>query len=231
MKKIALFDIDGTIMLTKGTGRRSMEFAFLDVFGVPGPSDYRYDGKTDMQIVRESMRLAGFSDEVITERMDAVMELYLANLFAVLDGPDHGSFLLPGVAELLDAVEAHDEIVLALLTGNVERGAARKLRSVGLDPTRFQFGAFGSDHEHRPELPAIARARASSALKREVSGAECVIIGDTPNDVACSRSIGGRAIAVATGSYDVTALRACEPEAVFADLTDTDAVIRAILDA
>lgn len=231
MRKIALFDIDGTIMLTKGTGRRSMELAFLDVFGVPGPSGYRYDGKTDMQIVRESMRIAGFSDAVITERMDAVMELYLANLFAVLDRPDHGSFLLPGVADLLNAVEAHDDIVLALLTGNVERGAARKLRSVGIDPTRFRFGAFGSDHEHRPELPAIARARASAALQRDVAGAECVIIGDTPNDVACSRPIGGRAIAVATGSYDVTTLEACEPEAVFADLTDTDAVIRAILDA
>jgi phosphoglycolate phosphatase len=231
MKKIALFDIDGTIMLTRGAGRRSMELAFLEVFGVSGPAEYRYDGKTDMQIVRESMRLAGFSDAVISERMDAVMDRYLSNLIAMLDRPDHGSVMLPGVAALLDAVEAHDDIVLALLTGNVERGAARKLRSVGVDPTRFQFGAFGSDHEHRPELPAIARARASAALQRDVRGAECVIIGDTPSDVACSRPIGGRAIAVATGSYDVAALQACDPDAVFADLTDTDAVIRAILDA
>lgn len=229
--KLVLFDIDGTLLSSEGAGMRAMRVALTALFGTTGDPTYRYDGKTDKQIVRESMRLAGVRDEVITERMDAVMELYLSNLFAVLDRPDHGSFLLPGVAELLDAVEAHDEIVLALLTGNVERGAARKLRSVGVDPTRFQFGAFGSDHEHRPELPAIARARASAALQREVSGAECVIIGDTPNDVACSRPIGGRAIAVATGSYDVMALRACEPEAVFADLTDTDAVIRAILDA
>ena len=231
MKKIALFDIDGTILLTKGTGRRSMELAFLDIFGVPGPADYRYDGKTDMQIVRESMRLAGFTDETIDERMQSVMEHYLSNLFAVLEKPDHGSVLLPGVAELLDAVEAHDGIVLGLLTGNVARGAARKLQSVGVDPSRFVLGAYGSDHEHRPELPGIARERASAFLMREVTGAECVIIGDTPNDVACARPIGGRAIAVATGSYDLATLLACGPEAAFADLTDTDAVLQAILDA
>ena len=68
-------------------------------------------------------------------------------------------------------------------------------------------------------------------LGREIAAADCVIIGDTPNDVACSRPIGARAIAVATGHYDVTALAACCPEAVFADLSDTDAVLQAIINA
>ena len=229
--KIALFDIDGTILRSKGAGRRSMERALTRAFGTTGPDTYRYDGKTDKQIVRETMKLAGFTDEQVDAQMDAVISDYVRELHVELDGGAHGTELLPGVAVLLDAVERHDDIVLGLLTGNVDAGAARKLGVVGVDHTRFRVKAFGSDHEHRPELPRIARDRASVLLGRTVDGAECVIIGDTPADVACSRPIGGKAIAVATGGYDVPALAACAPEAVFADLTDTDAVLRAILEA
>jgi phosphoglycolate phosphatase-like HAD superfamily hydrolase len=229
--RIALFDIDGTILRSKGAGRRSMERALTRAFGTTGPETYRYDGKTDKQIVRETMTAAGFSDADVDERMDAVIADYVRELHVELDGDAHGTELLPGVAALLDAVERHDDIVLGLLTGNVDAGAARKLRVVGVDHTRFRVSAFGSDHEHRPELPRIARDRASVLLGRPVDGADCVIIGDTPADVACARPIGGRAIAVATGGYDVPTLTACEPEAVFADLSHTDAVIRAILEA
>lgn len=229
--KIALFDIDGTILWSHGAGRRSMERALGTVFGSAGPRDYRYDGKTDKQIVRETMRAAGFTDAEVDARMDDVIEAYVAELAAELADGDHRSTLLPGVAALLDAVEARDDVMLGLLTGNVARGAERKLRAVGLEIARFAVGAFGSDHELRHELPAIARSRASIALGRDVRGADCVVIGDTPSDVACARPIGARTIAVATGSYDVGQLDACRPDALFANLTDTAAVLAAILDA
>lgn len=229
--KIALFDIDGTILWSRGAGRRSMERALTGIFDTPGPAGYRYDGKTDKQIVRETMQHEGFSVAEIDSRMDVVLDRYVHELVRELAGDQHGTALLPGVATLLDAVEQHDDIVLGLLTGNLVRGAEHKLRVVGVDPGRFVVGAFGSDHEVRSELPAIARQRACEVLGRDISAADCVIIGDTPNDVACSRPIGAKAIAVATGHYDVAALAACGPEAVFADLSDTDAVLQAIINA
>ena len=229
--KIALFDIDGTLVWTHGAGRRAMERALTVVFGTSGPPGHRYDGKTDMQIVREAMRIEGFEDHVIDARMDQACTLYLRELELELGGADHGANLLPGVADVLDALDARDDVVLGLLTGNIVAGAECKLRAVGLEPERFVVGAFGSDHEHRPELPAIAQARASALLGRAVPGGSCVIVGDTPSDVACGRGIGARAIAVATGHYDVDALAACMPDTVFADLTDTEAVVRAIVDA
>jgi phosphoglycolate phosphatase-like HAD superfamily hydrolase len=91
--------------------------------------------------------------------------------------------------------------------------------------------AFGSDHEHRPSLPAVAQRRARDLLGVEVAGEAIVVIGDTPADVECGRGIGARAIAVATGRYSVEELRAHDPYAAFADLTDTGAVLRAIDDA
>jgi phosphoglycolate phosphatase-like HAD superfamily hydrolase len=129
------------------------------------------------------------------------------------------------------AIDARDDILLGLLTGNVVVGAERKLRTVGIDPSRFQVGAFGDDHEGRNALASIAQSRASAHLRTAVPGNACVIIGDTPSDVACARPIGARAIAVATGSFGVVALRACEPDAVFADLRDTQAVLQAIANA
>lgn len=229
--KIALFDIDGTLLWSRGAGRRAMERALLAVAGSRGSADHRYDGKTDRQIVREAMRHAGFSDADVDSAMDRVISLYLAELAVELDRVNHGVELLPGVGDVLDALETRDDVVLGLLTGNVVAGAQRKLHAAGIKFERFAVGAYGSDGEHRHELPAIARDRASALTGRAVSGASCVIIGDTPNDVACGQSIGARAIAVATGHFDVPALRDCNPHAVFADLTDTAAVVRAIVDA
>jgi len=229
--KVALFDIDGTILVSRGAGRRSMERALSRVFGASGPADYRYDGKTDKQIVRETMQAAGLPDREIDAGMDAVIDTYLRELALELEQTGHHSTLLPGVAAIIDAVEAHEHVVLGLLTGNVAPGAERKLRAVGVDFARFQVGAFGSDHEVRHELPGIARGRASAMLGREIAGADCIVIGDTPSDVACARPIGARTIAVATGSYDRAQLAACAPSAVFDDLADTAAVLAAILDA
>jgi phosphoglycolate phosphatase-like HAD superfamily hydrolase len=113
----------------------------------------------------------------------------------------------------------------------VESGARAKLRAVGVDPDRFTVGAFGSDHEHRPELPAIAQQRVRDELGIEVAGTDIVVIGDTPADIHCARSVEARAIGVATGRYDVSELRQHGAVAVFPDLTDTQAVVRAILDA
>lgn len=229
--RVALFDIDGTLLWTRGAGKRAMERALAANIGRAGPSEHRYDGKTDPQIVREAMRLMGFTDADVEARMDGVLARYLTELHTELDRDDHGVEILPGVLDLLDALERREDVLLGLLTGNLVVGARRKLHAVGVDPARFAVGAFGSDGEHRHELPAIARDRASAHLGRPLRGEACVIIGDTPSDVACGRGIGARAIAVATGHYDVAALVACEPYSVFADLTDTDAVVRAITDA
>ena len=224
--KIALFDIDGTLLATRESGKRSMGRAMLALLGTEGPREHRYDGKTDKQIVREALQLRGFSDADISKHMDAVIARYLVELEADLSCPDQGAIVLPGVHALLEAVDDDKSMVLGLLTGNVEQGATRKLRAAGIEPNQFLVHAFGSDHEVRHELPRIARA--ATLLGRAVSAEACVIIGDTPNDVACSRPIGARAIAVATGHYSVADLQACSPEAVFADLTDTCAVLEAI---
>lgn len=231
MKRVVLFDIDGTLLLSYGAGRVAMESALVETFGTPGPSAYRYDGKTDKLIVRETMRIAGFDDAVIDERMTLVLDRYLDGLHRALADATRKAFALPGIHALVDEVERADDLVLGLLTGNVVPGARAKLGAVGLAFDRFVVGAFGSDHEERPQLPPIARERASALLGYDVPGAQLVIIGDTPADVHCGRGVGARAIAVATGGYTTEELAVHDPAATFADLTDTARVLDAIRDA
>jgi phosphoglycolate phosphatase-like HAD superfamily hydrolase len=227
--RLVLFDIDGTILHSNGAGRRAMIAALREIFGGTGPEDHRYDGKTDPQIVREVMRLEGHHDEHIDKHMDALMALYLEYLEREL--VRGGSHVYPGVVELLDALEDRNDTILGLLTGNLREGAFAKLRAAGIDPRRFPVGAFGSDHEDRPRLPALARSRAQADLGIALDGEHLVVIGDTPADIECGRSLGVRAIGVATGAYTVDELRRHRPHAVFETLSDTERVISAIVDA
>ncbi|HZS62767.1 MAG TPA: haloacid dehalogenase-like hydrolase [Gemmatimonadaceae bacterium] len=225
---LVLFDIDGTLLTAAGAGRRAIHRALIDVFGGVGPADYWFDGKTDPQIVRDLMRHEGHSDAVIDDRLGDVLTRYADRLGVELRDPSHVPIVHPGVPDLLDALESHPDVTLGLLTGNIEAGAAQKLRAVGLDPARFVIGAFGSDHEIRLELPSIAATRARNHLGYDV---DLVVIGDTPADVACGAGANRRAIAVATGRYTLAELTACNPAAAFQDLSNTAAVMTAILGA
>jgi phosphoglycolate phosphatase len=231
--KLVLFDIDGTLLWTDGAGRRAIQRALLDEAGTAGPIErYRFDGKTDPQIVRELLSLAGHAAAGDDARVAAVCRRYVEHLRAELAKPTQTTKLMPGVAELLAALqpqEAAGRALVGLLTGNLAVGSALKLASAGLGPGRFRVGAYGSDSPRRSDLPAVAVARAAALTGRTFAGRDVVIVGDTPDDVACGRPIGARSVAVATGSYDVTALRAAGATYVFATLADTPAVLDAIL--
>jgi phosphoglycolate phosphatase-like HAD superfamily hydrolase len=231
--RLILFDIDGTILLTDGAGRRAIHRALLEVSGTAGAIDtHRFDGKTDPQIVQELLAGAGHPHSSDAARVLEICERYVHLLADELAKPAQVTRVLAGVLPLLAALagpESEGRALVGLLTGNVEAGAALKLRSAGIDPGRFVVGAYGSDAPQRVQLPAIARRRAEALSGRLIEGTGMVIIGDTPEDVACARAVGARSVAVATGFYDVVALRAAGATHVFPDLADTPSVLDALL--
>ena len=230
--KLVLFDIDGTLLWTDGAGRRAIHRALVDEMGIAGPIEgFRFDGKTDPQIVRELLALAGHPDAEDASRVSVVCDRYVSLLEAELARPAQATRVMPGVPELLAALEpleTRGQALVGLLTGNLALGAALKLRSAGLEPARFAVGAYGSDSARRVDLPPVAARRAAERTGRRFVGSDVVIVGDTPDDVMCGVPIGARAVAVATGFYDVTALAAAGAARVFADLRDTAAVLDAI---
>jgi phosphoglycolate phosphatase-like HAD superfamily hydrolase len=229
--RVVLFDIDGTLLRSGGVGRVAMERALTSIFGSPGHAEYHYDGKTDRQIVRDLMTREGFSDHEIDQQMDQLLGEYVAGLHTELASGSRTVLVLPGVNELLDALESKENVVIGLLTGNIHQGANAKLTAAGIDPSRFKVNAFGSDHEDRPKLPAVAQQRAREVLGVHVEGNRVIVIGDTPADIQCGEEIGARAIGVATGRYSVEELAAHKPYAVFESLADTHAVLQSIMNA
>ncbi|HSL71332.1 MAG TPA: HAD hydrolase-like protein [Longimicrobiales bacterium] len=232
MRRLLLFDIDGTLLSTNGAARRAFHRALLEVYGTTGPiATHVFDGKTDPQIARELMRLAGFGDQVIDSGLNALWNAYLRELAHELAQPGHETRLFPGVRALLAALKERDaEVCVGLLTGNIARGAALKLSSGRIDH-HFAFGAYGSDCERRDGLPAVAVARARDHTGRAFTGREVVIIGDTPHDVTCGQALGVFTLAVATGRHSTEDLLRAGADVALPDLSKTDFVLETLLAA
>jgi phosphoglycolate phosphatase len=224
--RLFLFDIDGTLVTARGAGRTAFNRALLEVFGTVGPAEagYDYRGKTDLGILHDLMRAAGFAADEIAGRRDACFAAYAREL-AVVIGDGARVHVLPGIAELVRMLAARDDAIVGLLTGNTEAGARIKLAPTALWPL-FRVGAYGSDDADRRRLPALACARAQALVGCAFPFARVTIVGDTPLDVDCARACGARAVAVATGFHPYDELEACEPDLLFKDLGDVPRVIR-----
>lgn len=221
MKTLLLWDIDGTLILSGGAGERALLVSLETEFGIVGTlEDIEVAGRTDPWIARRV--LAKFAVPDTPGNLDRYLEGYLRALPNELPNPHART--LPGVRELLAALAARGDFAQGLLTGNLRKGAEIKLSHHELWG-HFGFGAFADDSENRNELGphAVRRAREHHAV--EFTADRVFVIGDTPHDIACGKAIGARTIAVATGRYTVGELRACSPSAVFADLSDTAAVL------
>ena len=200
--------------------------ALTEVFGTAGEvGSYRFEGKMDPLIVTELMRGAGIEEAVIERRRPEALALYLERLEAHLSATS--ATLKPGVRELVEHVAVSPRATVALLTGNVERGARIKLGSVGLWH-HFRFGAFGDDGPRRVDLGPVALGRAAALTGRAYSGSECVVIGDSRADVECGKAIGARVVAVATGRTARAELEEAGADEALPDFADLDRTLEAI---
>jgi len=222
MRRLLLFDIDGTL-IWGGPAKDAFTVAMVETFGTAGDiENFSFAGRTDPEIARGLLASTGMPPEEVERGFPELWRRYLGYLEARL--PGHPVDILPGVPALLDALSAEDGIGMGLLTGNILPGAQLKLGSAGL-LGHFQIGSYGSDHEVRNELPAIALNRARETWGVEFDPQHVVIVGDTPRDVSCAQREGLRSLAVATGHFDAESLRKTGADAVVEDFTDTDAIV------
>jgi len=226
-RRLVLFDIDGTLITDRGAARQAFGAALAQTFDYRDDlSRYDFSGRTDPQIAFMILRDAGWNDADIEARFPELWTRYLADL-AKNATPERVQ-TLPGIVPLLDALASHDDVTLALLTGNIEPGARLKLGPANLNGY-FPFGAFGSDSAKREELPPIAVERASRIDGYRFEGRDVVIIGDSIYDVRCGVPHDATTIAIASGKTSADRLRAENPDHFFDSAEAVDALLSAIL--
>jgi phosphoglycolate phosphatase-like HAD superfamily hydrolase len=216
--RLILFDIDGTLLECGPQVREILSAVLMEVYGTTGSIDrYDFAGRTDPGIVLDLIKEAGLDEREVLAGIPDVKARYAALLEERLDF--QRMRLLPGVAEILEALAQRDDVVLGLVTGNWEPGARTKLSRFDLNRF-FDFGAFGCDAVNRADLPPVALERAERITGRRFRPAEALIVGDTIHDISCARAHGIPVLAVATGRTTAETLRAGGADRVVADLTE-----------
>jgi len=218
IRKLVLFDIDGTLLTTKGATRAANGLAIQDAFGVVvDVMTHPFGGKTDWQILREVLEPLGITGKVIGHKMHTYERAFARRLSAVIHNFDVSA--LPGAHALVNTLAQREDVLVGLVTGNTAMTAAVKLKAVNFDPEVFVVGAFGSEADDRNLLPPIALNRAKCLSRQEIAVEDVIIVGDTTQDVACARALGGVAVTVFTGYEAREHLIKAQPDYMLDDLT------------
>jgi phosphoglycolate phosphatase len=225
MRKLVLFDIDGTLVLTGGAGLRAMNRACSEVVGhADGLAGIPLAGRTDRMILADVVRRV--DRELDEDLLAHLRQRYVANLADEIQHPGKGvKAVMPGIRELLDTLAGRDDVFVGLLTGNFEAGARIKLEHFDLW-RYFTCGAFADDAADRNALVPFALERARACGLPDLGAEHILVIGDTPHDIACAHAAGAVGVGVATGGFTADQLRESGADVVFEDLSHRDAFLR-----
>jgi phosphoglycolate phosphatase-like HAD superfamily hydrolase len=226
--RVVLWDIDHTLIESRGLGREIYERVFPTVTGHPLRELATVHGRTELDIIHNTLELHDLepTEQAINELATALADGYRAALHELTAR----GRVLPGVWQALDALRAEPGIQQSVLTGNTTEVARIKVEAFGLDRyLDLSIGAYGDDHRDRAELVTIARKRATHQLGTPIPAAQVVLIGDTPSDVNAALTAGTQIIAVASGKYTVEDLRTAGAETAFENLTDLPRLLRTVI--
>ena len=223
-RTLVLFDVDGTLLDTTGAGIDAVAMAGRELHGDGfDPHLVDYAGRLDPVIFRDLLRAheLAYGDEDVA----LFRERYGAHLPGAIGDT---TTPCPGVVELIDALDAIDDVTLGLLTGNFPETGAIKLRCCGLDPERFGVRVWSTcpPEPERSLMPPVGverwRALHDGAVPDDPR--RVVVIGDTPEDVRCARANACRCLGVATGRYSAEELLACGADRAEETLESTSAL-------
>jgi phosphoglycolate phosphatase-like HAD superfamily hydrolase len=222
--RLILFDIDGTLLVTKGAGRAATRAAMLKVFGTCGKVDtHDFSGKTDWFTLLELLTPEGFKESDIEHRLPAYekeMAVFLEHFMQ-----NYAVWACLGALELVHSLRRMEHVHLGVITGNVGAVTPIKLRAAGFLPEWFPIGAYGNEAVDRNLLPALALARANRHYDHSFRPSDVIVVGDTPLDIACARALGAVAVAVATGWTKRDMLASHEPDFLLDDLTTFESTV------
>jgi phosphoglycolate phosphatase-like HAD superfamily hydrolase len=212
-----LFDIDGTLITTGGAGAVAWRRAFDELYGIPADIGASSDaGMTDPEVAHRTFASV-IGREPSAHELAQLMAVRLEYLPQAV-AESSGYRVLAGVEQLLPRL-ADAGFLLGLTTGGVEAAARFKLARAGLN-RYFPFGGYGSDSVDRAQLTKRAIERAAFLYGRRLDSRRCIVVGDTPLDVAAARETGAVSVAIASGHFNTDDLRAAGADYVLESLEE-----------
>jgi len=228
---VLLFDVDGTLLHSGGAGRRALNEAFEEIFGIPeATKEINLNGLTDA-IICKKMFQTHLKRNGTGEEYRGLLRRYVEFLEQAVDESETYT-LMPGISALLEVLSNLPDVLLGLGTGNIELGARIKLERSGLN-RYFSFGGFGCDAAERASLIEVGFRRGEEAVKTVQPGAKTVrwVIGDTWRDIEAGRACGARVVGVATGGEDRGTLEKAKPDYIFTNFSEPVQLISVLEEA
>lgn len=225
MNKLALFDIDKTLIKSSTGHKNSFSIAFKQVYNVETTIDViQHSGMTDQQIIYEVLKLNGLNEDEIKAKIDLCMKVMIESFKQTLK--DDQIVILEGVKELLDNLEKNN-VLMGLVTGNLEPIGRGKMEKLDLNHY-FKVGGFGNEHIDRTELVKIAIQKAKNNFDFDVQG-DIFLFGDAPQDIKAGKEAGVIPIGVTTGIYSEEQLKNAGAKIILDDLKNTNSITNIIL--
>jgi phosphoglycolate phosphatase-like HAD superfamily hydrolase len=217
-QRLVLFDIDGTLVMSKGIGREAKRRAMTEFFGMTGDIDnHVFGGKTDWRILADLLEPEGKTVDEIGAVIDAYHEVMARHMQDLVE--HYETETLPYTMDLVNTLRDREDTIIGVVTGNMEKAAIMKLEMGGFDPAWFQVGAYGNESPNRDDLTRLALQRARDLADIPFTGDKVVVIGDTDADITAARAIGATSVAVCTGHVHRDKLICCDPDFLLADLS------------
>jgi phosphoglycolate phosphatase len=225
--RLVLWDIDHTLIDTRGVGRRLYHAAFEAVTGRPIEHEVDVTGRTELAIFAETAGVHGVeaTDDLVRQYQIELTRQYEDHI----DELRERGCALPGAQEVLRAAATATGLVQTVLTGNLRAVAITKLRAFGLDEhIDFSIGAFGDDDSDRAKLVAFAQRRSASKHNVRFDRTNTVVIGDSTSDVSAAREGGAAIIGIASGRDPIKRLQEAGAATVLPDLSNATKVLAVI---
>jgi phosphoglycolate phosphatase-like HAD superfamily hydrolase len=221
---LVLWDIDHTLLETRGLGSELYARAFKTATGIEMKQQADVTGQTEPSIFNATLRLHGIPEDerYLTRYMEALAEEYEHHE----DELRSRGRALPGAEDTLAALAIDPAFIQSVLSGNLRAVSKTKLAVFNLDQyLDLEVGAYGDDNPERPKLVAIAQERAHRKYGKPFTTTNTIVIGDSTHDIDTGRQGGARSIGIASGSDSVDVLRNAGADAALPDLTNAQAVL------
>lgn len=221
---LVLWDIDHTLIETRGIGRAAFAAAFEQVTGTTLARMPHITGRTEPDIYQATAELHGITDP---PPFNAFAEALAAAYIARQHDLKHRGRVLPGAAKALAHLADLPKVRQSVLTGNTRAVAQIKLETFGLDThLDLSVGSYGDDDDHRPALVRVAQSRASTHYAAMFDRRNTILIGDSASDVATAVEGGAHIIAITAGGTSAADLGGAD--LVLDELTNIEALSRAV---